>query len=302
MGRVAALNRFITKSSDKCQEFFKAIKGGGMNFEWIKKCEEAFQNIKKHLNSPPMLSNPKAGETLVLYLAISDFTVSAVLVREEDGIQLPVYYVSKRPADAETQYTGLEKLAYALILASRKLRPYFQAHRIKWSLFVDGVSNGDGVGGGIELISPKAHKIRRATHLAFHATNNDAEYEALINGLKLALEMKVENLNVFSDSMIVVYHINGGYQAKGPRTELYLKCAQRIIERFNEVRLELIPRGQNEGANKLAKLGSCCEATLLGVMPLDIQRQPTMPEHEVGSLSDNLGFTWMTPILAYIKE
>ncbi|XP_074369100.1 uncharacterized protein LOC141708818 [Apium graveolens] len=46
--------------------------------------------------------------------------------------------------------------------------------------------------------------------------------------------MKVENLNVFSDSMIVVYQINGGYQAKGPRTELYLKCAQRIIERFNE--------------------------------------------------------------------
>ena len=72
-----------------------------------------------------MLSNPKEGETLVLYLAISDFAVSAVLVREEDGIQLSVYYVSKRLADAETRYTSLEKLVYALILASRKLRPYF---------------------------------------------------------------------------------------------------------------------------------------------------------------------------------
>ncbi|XP_074373877.1 uncharacterized protein LOC141714244 [Apium graveolens] len=167
---------------------------------------------------------------------------------------------------------------------------------------MDGASNGDGAGAGIELISPKAHKIRRATHLTFHATNNDAEYEALINGLKLALEMKVENLNVFSDSMIVVYQINGGYQAKGPRTELYLKCAQRIIVRFNEVRLELIPCGQNEGADELAKLGSRREATLLGVVPLDIQRQSSVPEHEVDSLSDNLGPTWMTPILAYIKE
>ncbi|KAL8124751.1 uncharacterized protein LOC141718820 [Apium graveolens] len=114
--------------------------------------------------------------------------------------------------------------------------------------------------------------------------------------------MKVENLNMFSDSMIVVYQINGGYQAKGPRTELYLKFAQRIITRFNEVRLELIPRGQNEGADELAKLASRHEATLLGVVPLDIQRQPSVPEHEVGSLNDNLSPTWMTPILAYIKE
>ncbi|XP_074373613.1 uncharacterized protein LOC141713954 [Apium graveolens] len=114
--------------------------------------------------------------------------------------------------------------------------------------------------------------------------------------------MKVENLNVFSDSMIVVYQINGGYQAKGPRTKLYLKCAQRIITRFNEVRLELIPRGKNEGADELSKQGSRREATLLGVVPLDIQRQPSVPEHEVGSLGDDLGLTWMTHILAYIKE
>ncbi|XP_074351017.1 uncharacterized protein LOC141690198 [Apium graveolens] len=114
--------------------------------------------------------------------------------------------------------------------------------------------------------------------------------------------MKVENLNVFSDSMIVVYQINGGYQVKGPRTELYLKCAQRIIARFNEVRLELIPRGQNEGTNELAKLGSRRESTLLGTVPLDIQRQPSVPEHEVDSLNNELGPTWMTHILAYIKK
>ncbi|XP_074374482.1 uncharacterized protein LOC141714885 [Apium graveolens] len=165
-----------------------------------------------------------------------------------------------------------------------------------WSLFVYGASTGDGVGAGIELISPEAHKIRHTTHLDFHATNNDAEYEALINGLKLALEMKVENLNVFSDSMIAVYQINGGYQAKGPRTELYLKCAQRIIARFKEESLELISRGQNEGVDELAKLGSRCEATLFGVVSLDIQRHPSVPEHEVGNIGSDLGLTWMRPI------
>ncbi|XP_074359652.1 uncharacterized protein LOC141699695 [Apium graveolens] len=319
-GRVAALNRFVSKSSDKCQEFFKAIKGVGRNFKWTEECEEAFQNIKKHLSSPPMLSNPKAGETLILYLAVSDFAISAVLVREEDGVQLPwtvdlgqleVDYKPRTAIKGQAladfvpefpPYQEVEPGALVVIPSTEEVGLERQNSAPWWSLFVDGASNGDGAGDGIELISPKAHKIRRATHLAFHATNNDAEYEALINGLKLALEMKVENLNVFSDSMIVVYQINGGYQAKGPRTELYLKCAQRIIARFNEVRLELIPRGQNEGADELANLGSRRESTLLGTVPLDIQRQPSVPEHEVGSLSNELGPRWMTHILAYIKE
>ncbi|XP_074337673.1 uncharacterized protein LOC141674871 [Apium graveolens] len=310
-GRVAALNRFVSKSSDKCQEFFKAIKGVGRNFKWTEECEEAFQNIKKHLSSPPMLTNPKAGETLILYLAVSDFAISAVLVREEDGVQLPVDYKPRTAIKGQAladfvlefpPHQEVEPGALVVIPSTEEVGLERQNSAPWWSLYVDGASNGDGAGAGIELISPEAHKIRHATHLAFHATNNDAEYEALINGLKLALEMKVENLNVFSDSMIVVYQINGGYQAKGPRTELYLKCAQRIIARFNEVRLELIPCGQNEGADELAKLGSRRESTLLGTVPLDIQRQPSVPEHEVGSLNNELGPTWMTSILAYIRE
>lgn len=151
------------------------------------------------------------------------------------------------------------------------------------------------------MISPEGQKLRNATHLAFHATNNDAEYEALINGLKLALEMKVENLNVFNGSMIVVYQINEGYQAKGPRTELYLKCAKRIIGLFNEVKLELIPHGQNVGSDELAKLGSRREATLLGIVPLEIQRRPSVPEQEILSINGQ-SLTWMTPIWKYIKE
>lgn len=59
-------------------------------------------------------------------------------------------------------------------------------------------------------------------------TNNDAEYDALIAGLKLALEMKVENISIHSDFMLITYHVNGGYQALGPRTELYMRSTQRF--------------------------------------------------------------------------
>ncbi|XP_074374423.1 uncharacterized protein LOC141714827 [Apium graveolens] len=287
-GRIAALNRFVSKSSDRCKEFFKAIKGRGKDFLWTPECEEAFLKIKEQLGNPPMLTKLEDGETLIIYLVVSEYFVSAVLVKEEASHQWPVYYVSKRLLDAETRYTNMEKLVYALILAARKLRPYFQAHRIEvrtayplrhilhkpessgrmlkwavelgqfdleycprtaikgqaladfilefdaevdnkaiglaeptsqgshqdekrqklphpwWILHVDGAVNNNGSGAGIVSITPEGHRLMSAIHFKFYATNNDVEYEALINGLKLVLEVGAVNLIVRSDSELVV--------------------------------------------------------------------------------------------------
>jgi len=67
---------------------------------------------------------------LLLYLAISDHTVSAVLVAERAKEQIPMYYISHALAGAEMNYPLIKKFAYALVMASRKLRPYFEAHKI----------------------------------------------------------------------------------------------------------------------------------------------------------------------------
>ncbi|XXG76112.1 hypothetical protein AAC387_Pa08g0535 [Persea americana] len=77
-----------------------------------------------------MLSTPTHGGALYLYLAVSDHIVSSVLVREENGQQRPIYYTSKILLDAETRYLQLEKLALALVSASRKLSHYFQTFTI----------------------------------------------------------------------------------------------------------------------------------------------------------------------------
>ncbi|KAK0606138.1 hypothetical protein LWI29_034458 [Acer saccharum] len=77
-----------------------------------------------------MLAKPTTGETLFLYLAFSEATVSSVLIKEEGSIQRAVYYVSKSMTESETRYPEMEKLALSLIVASRKLRPYFQSHPI----------------------------------------------------------------------------------------------------------------------------------------------------------------------------
>ncbi|XP_030932161.1 uncharacterized protein LOC115957947 [Quercus lobata] len=126
-GRIAALNRFVSRATDKCLPFFKTLKQA---FAWTDECEAAFQELKQYLSSPPLLSPSKEGENLYLYLAVLASAVSAALIREEGKKQLPVYYVSQAFQGAESRYPRIEKIAFALIVASRKLRQYFQSNPI----------------------------------------------------------------------------------------------------------------------------------------------------------------------------
>ncbi|CAL8135806.1 unnamed protein product [Prunus armeniaca] len=128
-GRAAALNRFLSRSTDKCRPFFKALKKGHKD-KWDDECEAAFQNLKTYLISPPLLSKPIPCEDLYIYLVVSDSTVSSALIREELGAQQMVFYTSKALIDAETCYPKIEKLIFSLVVSARKLRPYYQAHRI----------------------------------------------------------------------------------------------------------------------------------------------------------------------------
>ena len=99
-------------------------------FAWTDECEAAFQELKQYLSSPPLLSPSKEGENLYLYLAVSASAISAALIREEGKKQLPVYYVNQAFQGAESRYPRIEKIAFALIVASRKLRQYFQSKPI----------------------------------------------------------------------------------------------------------------------------------------------------------------------------
>ena len=127
-GRIAALSRFVSRGSDKCQPFFQVLKKA---FQWDTKCEEAFSALKTYLSSPPILVSPIDEELLTLNLAVSDFATSAVLVRDKERVQHPVYYCSRALRGAEETYPRMEKLILALVTLARKLCPYFQAHTIE---------------------------------------------------------------------------------------------------------------------------------------------------------------------------
>ena len=121
-GRIAALSRFVSRASDKCQPFFQVLKKA---FQWDTKCEKAFSALKTYLSSPPILVSPVEGELLTLYLAVSDSSTSDVLVRDKERVQHPVYYCIRALRGAEERYPRMEKLILALETAARKLRPYF---------------------------------------------------------------------------------------------------------------------------------------------------------------------------------
>ena len=89
-----------------------------------------FEDLKAYLSSPPLLSPSKPKEELYLYLAVSPAAISVALVKEEDKVQKPVYYTSRALWGAEERYPSMENLAFALVIAARKLKPYFQAYTV----------------------------------------------------------------------------------------------------------------------------------------------------------------------------
>ncbi|XP_074301182.1 uncharacterized protein LOC141632541 [Silene latifolia] len=331
-GRVAALSRFISRSSDRCRLFYDVLRKS-QRFEWTDDHEKAFQELKRYLSTPPLMSKPEPGEP----------TVSAVLVREQEGSQHPVYYISKSLLPAETRYTSLEKLVLALVTASHKFRPYFESHTISvitnyplktimrkpelsgrmakwsvhlsgynlkfeprttiksqalaefvsdfcpalqtqaeqdilnleedkgeqvWELHVDGTSNAKGARVGLVLKSPQGDLIVQAERCEFKATNNEAEYEALILGLKLALDLKIRHLQVCSDSKLIVNHVNDCYEARDPRMMAYLDVAKELKIGFVTFNIKQIPKGQNAEADALATLGATFKAGTISTIPI----------------------------------
>ena len=89
-GMVVALNRFISRSADRCRPFFLLINKWN-NFEWTKECAEAFQQLKDYLARPPVMSSPEPDEILFAYIAVASYVVSLVLIRVDNGVQRPMY-------------------------------------------------------------------------------------------------------------------------------------------------------------------------------------------------------------------
>ncbi|XP_074363809.1 uncharacterized protein LOC141704454 [Apium graveolens] len=341
---------------------------------WDDQYKESFEVLKTFLTSPPILARALSREALEVYISASNGSIASVLVKDSEGREAPVYYVSHTLKDAETRYPHVEKLVYALAITSRNLRHCFQGRPIKvmtnqplkrilhrpdmtwrlaaWTvklsqfhieylshsaiksqilsvfvvecnfdtstteetmfpqkactLYVDGSSTTSSGGAGVILISPEGFKIQQTLKFSFPVTNDVAEYEALLAGIRLAIELKVKVLEIFGDSQLVTKQLQGEFKAHDVRISTYLNLVMSLLGKVSSWTIKNICREDNQWADALSKLASSVAATSEGIyveernassIDMDTPSVDMLKVNEISSIAD-----WHQPILKYILQ
>ncbi|GJU24786.1 reverse transcriptase domain-containing protein [Tanacetum coccineum] len=351
-GKLAALNRFLSRSAEQSLPFFETLKNitkeNKDEYKWTKEAELAFQELKRLILELPTLTTLEQKEALFIYLATSRKAVS-VLMANRKGKQTPIRYVSQTLHEAERNYAPLEKLALCLLHLSRRLRWYFEAHPIQvityqpikqilnkpevsgklakyavelgaynityiprttvkdgdpsiWTLYTDEASSQRGVGAVLVLIDPSGTKYTYAIRLTFPSTNNKAEYEALLAGLRIAKKMKVHRLDVKVGSKLVACQMNGEFIASSEGMAKYLAKVKEQATSFKQVSIKNIPRNQNQKANVLSKLASVAFNHLTKEVLVEVLNAKSVDVEEVSTIMEEDGHNWMTPIIECLKK
>ena len=126
----------------------------------------------------------------------------------------------------------------------------------KWMLSVDGASNIKGSRARVILEDSDGVLVEQSVKFAFKANNNQAEYEALLAGMRLAVHMGVKSLMVWSDSQLVTEQVAGNFQAKDPHLTKYMAQVRVMTKEFADFELVYVPKDQNARADLLSKLAS----------------------------------------------
>ncbi|KAL2518387.1 Ribonuclease H [Abeliophyllum distichum] len=153
-----------------------------------------------------MMSKPKNGETLLIYLVVSKKAVSLVLSRKDGPTQLSVYYPIRHLLQAETFHKETS--------FSRRFARNPASEIPTWKQYVDGPSGEARAGAGILLISPDGRNLNYVLHPEFKVSNNATEYEALLADLRLVQEMKARKIYIYSDLQMVVSQVNGTFTTR----------------------------------------------------------------------------------------
>ena len=125
-----------------------------------------------------------------------------------------------------------------------------------WKVYVDGAANQIGSGVGLVLVSPKQITIEKSLRLSFSATNNEAKYEVLLEGMFMVQRMKGKAVKIFSDSRLVVDQVKGELEARDERMQGYLSQIRHLQSGFESFSLLHVPRSGNIHADSLATLAT----------------------------------------------
>nr|GEY40153.1 reverse transcriptase domain-containing protein [Tanacetum cinerariifolium] len=270
----------------------------------------------------PTLTTPEEKEELIFYLAATKEAVSAVSMTERKAKQMPIYFVSRALRGPKVNYTSMENLVLALVHSSKRLKRYFQAHLIivitdqpiKKVLsrpskknfrnhgFCLRIDRPVGFKAGLILTYPEGAEFTYALRFRFDATNNEAEYKALIAELRIAKEIGVKYLQANVDSRLVANQVNRTYVAKEADTIRYLKKVRTLTNGFRMFLIKQVPRSENKKADVLSKIASTSFAHLSKQVLVEELKEKSINKLEVLEIVEEEGDTWMTPIYEYRTE
>ena len=283
------------------------------------------------------MSSPKPDEVLFAYITVATYAVGLVLILVDNGVQRPVYFVSKSLYEAEVRYLPLEKAILAMVLGMRKLPHYLQAHTVviltqlplktilrsadytgriakwgtilgafdikymprtsmkgqvladlmaeftepevdellanrnndeklvdtisqycppTWEVHVDKALNQKGSRVGLVLTSSEKVIVEKSLRLDFPSTNNEAEYEALLEGMAMVQRMGGKSIKLFSDLRLIVGQVEGEFEAKDERMRGYLSQVKTMQSKCESFSLLHVPRSGNAPADSLTMLAT----------------------------------------------
>ena len=171
-----------------------------------------------------------------------------------------------------------------------------------WDVYVDGASNQKGSGVGLVLMSPEKVVIEKFLRLDFSATNNEAEYKALLVGMAIVQRMGVKSIKLFSDSRLVVSQVRGEFEAKDERMQGYLSQVKCLQLKFDFFDLLDVPRGGNAHADSLAMLATSSAQDLPRVILVEDLYKPTETRETAQIHQIRVGSSWMDSIIRFLRE
>ncbi|RDX69907.1 Retrovirus-related Pol polyprotein from transposon 17.6, partial [Mucuna pruriens] len=249
----------VKESTETVVPIFNTIRKRD-TFAWMTESEEAFLRLKALLASPPILKKLIPGIPLLVYILVVENVVSAVIVQEKEGKQHLVYFISKVLQDAERRYKIVLRkpdLARRMVTwsiqfsefdISYESRDHIKAQELadfitdmaisgptieennRWFLSMDEASNQSGSGAGVILEGPNGVLIEQSLHFKFKASNNQAEYETLLLGKRLAKELEAKTLTAKSDSKLVTGQLATTQKRGVQRSVIHESISRPTIE------------------------------------------------------------------------
>ncbi|GAU41112.1 hypothetical protein TSUD_398080 [Trifolium subterraneum] len=274
-GMLTSMARFVTKSAQHVLPLFK-LPRKETTFEWTEEGHKCRSNKRNRARAKTcLLREQSIARTETSILADRKNCLSNNYGREETEILFPRTDQPVKQLLARPYMVGrmlkwsLELAEFDISFENRKaLKSQVLAHFVAemttsttsekdiWTIFVDGSSNSQGRGAGIILENGDGVLIEVSLGLSFPTTNNQAEYEAFLAGLRLAEDMGAEEIKIFTDSQLVASQVSGEYQTKEERLLEYLNLNKKKLTKFKEAEVKHVPREHNARAYVLSKLAS----------------------------------------------